>query len=111
MYPRCGDGVFAARFFQANYDVSRSIVGREPHWFLSMMVVRHDFKRKGIGAMLMRFGVERADEEQWMAYVNGSADGKGLYERFGFRTVQVSEFDGVAKTWHMKRDAVVSRDA
>ncbi|KAI9147811.1 Puromycin N-acetyltransferase [Paramyrothecium foliicola] len=107
MYPRAGDGEFAARFFQANYDVSRRIVGHDAQWFLSMMVVRQDFQRRGVGALLMQYGVEKADEDGWMAYVNGSAEGKGLYERFGFRTVEVSEFEDGAKTWHMKRDPVV----
>jgi GNAT superfamily N-acetyltransferase len=103
MYPRCGDGAFAARFFQANYDAFRRIIGREDHWFLSMLVVRYDMQRRGLGALLMRYGVERADREGWPAYVNGSAEGKGLYERYGFRTVEISEFDAIT-TWHMKRE-------
>lgn len=107
MYPAGGDQEFAARFFQANTDASRSVIGLQAHWFLTIMLVRKESQRKGVGSLLMRYGTERADQDGWMAYVNASAEGRPLYERHGFVTVKLSEFDDEpeVKTWHMKRDA------
>lgn len=106
LYPASGDGAFAARFYQANYDATRRIVGDRVHWFLSIIVVSSDLQRRGFGSALMRFGVEKADEECLPAYVNGSPEGKALYEAYGFRTVESSTLEGHFVGYHMLRDAV-----
>jgi GNAT superfamily N-acetyltransferase len=103
-FPSCGDGAFAARFFQANFDVWRRVIAAEDHYALSMLVVRKQAQRRGVGAALVHWGIERADAEGWPAYVNASPEGRPVYERFGFRSVDVSDFDGFTTTWHMRRD-------
>ncbi|KAF4981818.1 hypothetical protein FZEAL_2445 [Fusarium zealandicum] len=105
-YPAVGDRALVARFFQANADATRGIVGDEAHWFLSMIVTAPEAQRRGVGSALMRFGVERADEEGWMAYVNSSKNGRGLYEKFGFQVVGQSEFEELGMVqFHMTREA------
>ncbi|KAI9901991.1 hypothetical protein N3K66_003808 [Trichothecium roseum] len=104
-YPADGDPELAARFFQANIDQSREIMHGRNHWFLSMLVVRKEAQRKGVGSALMAVGTEAADREGYDAYVNASIDGKGLYEKFGFRTVAENFFTKEIAVWHMRRDA------
>jgi hypothetical protein len=57
---------------------------------------------------LMKFGVERADAEGWMSYLNSSHAGKGLYEKFGFNVVGTTEFPVLVVQYHMRREAVRS---
>ncbi|KAK7407990.1 hypothetical protein QQX98_009861 [Neonectria punicea] len=105
MYPSSGDGVAAARFFQAAGDAAvRYVAGRE-YWLLSTIVTRRDAQRRGVGAAFMNFGVERVDEDGWMAYTNASKAGRPLYERFGFKVVGQSWFDELGlDMFHMVRD-------
>jgi hypothetical protein len=56
----------------------------------------------------MKFGVERADAEGWMSYLNSSHAGKGLYEKFGFNVVGTTEFPVLVVQYHMRREAVRS---
>lgn len=103
-YPSTGDPAFAARFFENNRDNMARIVRDQTVWFMSTIVVAKEYQRKGVASELMRFGVEKADEEGLMAYVNSSPEGKGLYERFGFRTVKTSDFGGGIVSDHMTRE-------
>ncbi|CAI6086816.1 unnamed protein product [Clonostachys chloroleuca] len=105
MYPQTGDPELAVRFFQTNVERMEDIVGSENVMFLSMLVVRQEAQRKGVGSALIKPGVQAADEEGWICYVNGTEGGKGLYEKFGFRTVETSWFADGILTHHMKREA------
>lgn len=106
-FPPTGDRAFGVRFFQNNADRSRAAARGEAHWFLSIMVVRPEAQRKGVGAALMSDGVRRIDEEGGLiAGVNASPAGKGLYERYGFRTVEESAFEGGIHSFHMRRESL-----
>lgn len=105
MYPPTGNQDLARRFFQANADVSGRVVAGRPVWHLSLMMVRREWQGRGVGAELMRYGVEQVDAEGWMAYTNASPAGRPLYEKFGFETVECSDFGGGVKTAHMARPA------
>lgn len=107
-YPSAGDPALAVRLFQANADATRRhTAGEEPsYWFLSTIATAREAQRRGVGSALVRSGVDRADGEGRMAYLNSSAEGKGLYEKFGFQVVDESvipELDIVQ--YHMKRAA------
>lgn len=105
MYPSQSDGALAARLFQTNYDQSRKIAGPNQHWHLSMIMVDMAYQRKGIGRMLMQYGVDMIDKDGWMATVNASEEGKGLYEAFGFQVVAKTDFEHGCVAHHMKREA------
>ncbi|KAH7325044.1 acyl-CoA N-acyltransferase [Stachybotrys elegans] len=109
-FPPSGDGHLAARFFNANADARHRFLAGRPCWFLATIVVRHDAQRRGVGKLLMDYGVQRADQEGWVAYTNASAKGRGLYERYGFKTLAVSDFEPGITTWHMLRDARKEED-
>ncbi|KAM0552023.1 hypothetical protein ACHAPJ_008133 [Fusarium lateritium] len=109
MYPASGHRAVAAHFFQVNADATAKYVAGEKHWFLSTIATAKEAQRRGVGSALMKFGVERADEEGWMSYVNSSGEGKGLYEKFGYRVVGTSEFPDLGMVQHhMKREAAKS---
>lgn len=69
-----------------------------------MIVTRPDMQRRGLGAELMRWGCERADEEGWVAFLNASEEGRPLYEMFGFETVDKTYFERLgSEMYHMVR--------
>lgn len=103
-YPPTGNRDLARRFFQANVNATTRIVDGRAHWFLSLIVVRREAQRRGVGSAMMRYGLDRADEEGWLTYLNSSVEGKPLYEAFGFRTVEKTEFEHGVATWHMLRE-------
>ncbi|KAF4417628.1 Puromycin N-acetyltransferase [Fusarium austroafricanum] len=106
-FPASGDQATAAHFFQKNADATFKHVDGEKHWFLSTIATEKEAQRRGAGSALMKFGVERADQEGWMSYLNSSGEGRGLYEKFGFHVVGTSEFPDLGMVqYHMKREAI-----
>ena len=62
-------------------------MGERRHWYLELLAARPEWQGKGVGSALLRWGLERADEEGVEAYLEASPAGKGLYEKMGFREV------------------------
>lgn len=54
------------------------------HWYLELIATKPEWQRKGAAGSLIRWGLERADEEGVETYLEASPVGKGLYEYFGF---------------------------
>ncbi|KAF2133948.1 acyl-CoA N-acyltransferase [Dothidotthia symphoricarpi CBS 119687] len=81
-------------------------------WELAQLFVHPNYQRHGIGKQLVEWGLQQADAEGLPVYVEGSAAGKGLYERVGFtsvKAVSLPRADGeVYKRYIMIRPA---RDA
>ncbi len=50
-----------------------------------MLATDPKYQGKGAGSQLMRWGLERADQEGFEAYLEASPDAVRLYEHFGFR--------------------------
>ena len=70
-----------------------------------MLAVREDVQGRGIGGMLLREGLERADERGLDVFVISSVQGRALYERHGFGDVKqlpldCREFGGVSEGRH-----------
>lgn len=57
------------------------------HWYLEILATRREDQGRGAGGMLLRWGLERADEEGTETYLEASPDGKPIYQRFGFEEV------------------------
>jgi GNAT superfamily N-acetyltransferase len=55
-----------------------------PHVFLGIIATEPGEGRRGAGKMLMRWGVERADEVGMEMFLEASPMGVGLYRGFGF---------------------------
>jgi len=55
---------------------------------LELVATRKEWQGRGAAGMLLRWGVQRADEDGVEAYLEASPEGKPVYERYGFREVE-----------------------
>lgn len=61
---------------------------KEPHWYLAVIGVDTAHQGKGLGAQLMRAGLECCDADGLPAYLESSNPANiSLYERHGFRRI------------------------
>ena len=58
------------------------------HWYLEFLATRPEEQGKGAAGMLLRWGIQKADEEGTEAYLEASPDGKPIYEHYGFEEVE-----------------------
>ncbi len=57
----------------------------EPHWYLPMIGVETQRQGNGVGSRLLRYSLDKVDEEGRPAYLESSSPRNvPLYERFGF---------------------------
>ena len=60
---------------------------REPHWYLYVLGVDPALQGNGVGAALLRSGLDRCDQERLPAYLESSKlSNVPLYQHFGFRS-------------------------
>ena len=80
---------------------------REPHFYIRTIGVRTALQGQGVGSMLMRPILERADAAGLPTYIEASSErSAALYERLGFRHTGVFELpDGGPPVWPMLRAA------
>ncbi len=67
----------ASRYFDALGD----------YWYLCALGVEPERQRKGVGSLLLRWGLERAREEGVPVSLIGSDEGRRLYAKYGFKVV------------------------
>ncbi|OBT49905.1 hypothetical protein VE04_09239 [Pseudogymnoascus sp. 24MN13] len=65
----------------------RKWVVPETHYFMSILAVRPEYQRKGLGSMLLTPVLEQADKENAKAFVQGSVQGVGMYLKHGWEEV------------------------
>jgi GNAT superfamily N-acetyltransferase len=63
----------------------------KPHAHLHICFVHPDYRRRGVGALMMSWGVEKADEMKVEAFLESTPIGRNLYENFGFVVVVTEE--------------------
>jgi GNAT superfamily N-acetyltransferase len=78
----------------------------EPAWFLDAIGVDPERQGEGIGASLVRWGIDRAASDGVPATLEtGLIENVGYYERFGFRVVHEGEPEpGGVHVWFMRLD-------
>ncbi|KAJ8118230.1 hypothetical protein OPT61_g738 [Boeremia exigua] len=64
-----------------------------PHCALNWMAVHPAHRLCGIGSLLMKSGIEKADSLNLECWLEGSSMGKPLYEKFGFQSLLRLAFD------------------
>jgi GNAT superfamily N-acetyltransferase len=60
---------------------------------LSMLQTDPAFQGRGAGALLMKWGTEKADELGLPVYLESSPKGHRFYQRHGFKDLEVFTFD------------------
>lgn len=58
-----------------------------------MIVTSPEHRRRGAASLLMKWGIDKADEAGVEMYIESSVAGKPLYEKFGLRELKVMKFD------------------
>ena len=106
-WPEDGDQELAALFFDDMWRKHKDIMGDRPHWYLELLSTRNEYQRKGIGRILLQWGIDKADADGLECYLGSTPQGKGLYEKFGFKEVKEAgnfTLDGVVIETYMRRD-------
>ena len=96
------------RFTQlsAGMEVQGSLHPHEPHWYLPWIGVVPQAQCTGVGAALLRSGLERADAEGMPAYLEATNRRNAvLYQRFGFEVAGVVNVPGYPEIIAMWRPA------
>jgi len=61
--------------------------GIDEMWYLKILAIHPDYQRRGVGAKLLNWGLERARARGEKVYLEASRRGKGLYTKLGFEHV------------------------
>ncbi|CZR59174.1 uncharacterized protein PAC_09066 [Phialocephala subalpina] len=95
-WPEGADVSIANHFFGSLVGRHEIIMKGRKHWYLEFIATRPDYQGKGAAGQLLRWGIERSEEEWAETYLEASPDGKPIYERFGFEEVDrlVVELEG-----------------
>lgn len=87
-------------------------MGGQPYMSLRLLATHPQHHRKGAGSLLLRHGLEKADNLKMPVYLDAGINGRPLYERFGFKVTSDFPFDGrhfggrsEGKHWCMLRPA------
>lgn len=92
---------------------------------LNILFTHPDYRRMGVGTLIISWGLEQADRLGLECFVEGTKEGKPCYERFGFKVVEENalhsekedpdeEWKTLEKAllpftwWSMRRDAKAS---
>ena len=60
---------------------------------LNTLVVHPEYQRRGIGKVLMEYGLKEADRLGIQAVLGASREGLGLYKKYGFTEFEVMEIN------------------
>lgn len=86
-FPPSNDPAFATFFFTSLDTYRQKIMTSKPFWYLELIATRKEHQGKGCAGKLIRYGLEKADEEGVECYLEASPEGAPIYEYFGFREV------------------------
>ncbi|EGX94648.1 acetyltransferase, GNAT family [Cordyceps militaris CM01] len=64
-------------------------MGNKPHFYLKLLHTDPAYQRRGAASMLLRHFADLADEHGLESYLEASEEGRPLYEKFGYETVEV----------------------
>jgi GNAT superfamily N-acetyltransferase len=72
------------------------IMGTEkPFFMLNMLATHPEHQGRGAGKILLDWGIQKADDEGLMTYLNATDVGRRMYEKRGFEVKKVIEWDRV----------------
>lgn len=68
------------------------LAGRS-HFYLHVLAVKPEYQRRGLGALLLSWGLQKADALGLESYLEASSAGKKLYETHGFEVRGLLDWD------------------
>ncbi|KAG4436038.1 hypothetical protein IFR05_008470 [Cadophora sp. M221] len=76
--------------------MNQKMLGKK-YVYMHILVVDPEFQRMGIGKRMLEWGLKLVDEEGLETYIDASPEGKGLYEKMGWKTTNILDVD--LKKW------------
>ncbi|CAG8962084.1 hypothetical protein HYFRA_00005127 [Hymenoscyphus fraxineus] len=83
-WPEFSNTELANHFFGSLFENRRVNMGERRHWYLELLATLPEMQGKGAASMLLKWGLEKADEAGLESYLEASPKGKSLYEKMGF---------------------------
>ncbi|KKK11914.1 hypothetical protein AOCH_004754, partial [Aspergillus ochraceoroseus] len=77
-WPVGSDSELCDLFFEGIHKERKSAVKGQPHYYLSMLGTHPSFGRRGLSGRLLKWGLDRADEEKMEVFISASPPGRGL---------------------------------
>ncbi|MGA8726501.1 MAG: GNAT family N-acetyltransferase [Acidimicrobiales bacterium] len=101
---RLGSRAFAGvRLYGAIDRAHRRV--EEPHWYLALLGTDPGWQRRGVGSALVTTVIERADQDQTLAYLETQKpENIPWYRRHGFEVVDELHPQGCPIMWTMRRE-------
>ena len=88
------NGELIKEFFGEVSRIRREQMGGQPNVLLDMIATLPQHQRRGVGAMLLRWGIKEADALGLPMYLEASPVGRPQYAKNGFEVVADMSFDG-----------------
>ncbi|KAK4501097.1 hypothetical protein PRZ48_006903 [Zasmidium cellare] len=80
------------------------LMGRRGFWYLEIIATDPAYQGKGAGSSMLRWGTQRADEQNVESYLEASPDAVALYKKFKFEEAdKIDTFidnERVKATWY-----------
>lgn len=73
-------------YFKTSFYCEAETMGEVPYITLRMLAVHPNHQRRGVGSVLLKNGLTKADQLGLPVYLDSALMGKSLYERHGFET-------------------------
>ncbi|KUJ19891.1 acyl-CoA N-acyltransferase [Mollisia scopiformis] len=95
-WPEGADQKIANHFFGNLFGRHETIMRGRKHWYLELLATLPEYQGKGAAGQLLRWGIEKSDEDGTETYLEASPDGLPIYQHFGFEEEDrlVVELDG-----------------
>lgn len=95
-----------ASLFEPIRAAQEEIMGTsDPYFMLNSLATHPDHQGRGAAKLLLAWGLNKADTEDLVTYLDATSTGRPVYEKRGFKLVGASEWDrvpwgGQGKDWH-----------
>ncbi|KAK0128243.1 hypothetical protein ONS95_000220 [Cadophora gregata] len=92
-FPPAGNPEFGKWLFGEFARVMNEKMLGKKYVYMHVLVVDPEFQRHGIGKRLLEWGLKLVDDEGLETYIDASPEGRGLYEKLGWKTINVLDMD------------------
>ncbi|KAF3480077.1 uncharacterized protein GIQ15_05424 [Arthroderma uncinatum] len=86
-HPEGSMGRVVATGFLRGVTAPRAKMARRPHIFLNIAFTIPSYRRRGVGALFLQWGVDKADAMGLECWLDATDYGRPVYERYGFINV------------------------